>query len=309
LEERDLAERYLRDGHFDEAIALYERLAKTHPEDDSVILGLAWANYDAGRIEDAVGCFEILFEKELKRTVFTGFAYDELVKIYRTTGDHHRLIDICRRAVAAQPGDILILCELGDAYLYAGSPDQSISIFKQIVEKEPDDPAWLCRLGSALLVAGDLNGAEKVYDYAAELDPQAADLFYSRLYHALIQTGLYKQAEAIIQNCITLKAEEPLYRLSLGEVLILQKRLEESVAAFEEAVALNSSAAGLYYNRLGHLMAAKQHHSQAAEAFKKAIQADSTNPFPYLYLADSYLALGLTDLADDARLKATNMTQ
>lgn len=309
MKERDLAERYLRDGHFDEAIALYERLAKTHPEDDSIILGLAWANYDAGRIEDAVGCFEVLFEKELKRTVFTGFAYDELVKIYKTSGDYNHLLDVCRRAAAVQPDDVLILSELGDAYLHAGFPDQAISIFKQIAEKEPDDPAWLCRLGSALLAVGDVNGAEKAYDHGVELDPQDADLFYSRLYHALIKTGLYQQAESIIRKCITLKAEEPQYRLSLGEVLIAQKRLEESMEAFEEAVTLNGSAAGAYYNRLGHLMATKQHHNQAAEAFKKAIRADGTNPFLYLYLADSYLALGLTDLADDARLKATNITQ
>lgn len=307
LKERDLAEEYLRNGNFDAALALYERLAKTYPEDESIILALAWAHFDTGHIEAAIGCFEDLFEKESKRRIFTGFAYDELVRIYKTSRDYERLVRLCKRAVEVQPSDVLLLSELGNAYMGAGLPHQAASVFREILNKEPNDPAWCCSLGDALLAAGDEGSAEDAYNRAAELEPLDAGLFYSRFFNALIKAGLYQHAETAIRKCISIKPNDPSYYMRLGEVLILLNRLEESVAAFNQAAVTNRPAEAIYYNRLGNLMAERGHYSIAVEAFRKAIETDGTNPFFYLHLADSYLALGLVDLAKEAKLHAENL--
>ncbi|MEA1970727.1 MAG: tetratricopeptide repeat protein, partial [Thermodesulfobacteriota bacterium] len=99
----DLADQRMRDGRYEEAIELYHRLEEINPEDDSIVMSLAWAYRDSGRLSDAVLCLERLLEKELKRKIFTGFAFDELVKIYRNEGNYKRLVVICEAAVAAQP--------------------------------------------------------------------------------------------------------------------------------------------------------------------------------------------------------------
>ena len=97
-----------------------EEIHKEYPEEESVILMLSWAYYDSGNTEQAVKYLNLLLERELKRKVFTGFAFDELVRIYKQEKDFEKLVEICERAIAAQPEDVGLLTELGNAYLQSG---------------------------------------------------------------------------------------------------------------------------------------------------------------------------------------------
>jgi len=90
----DLAESLFRRGEYQEAISLLEKIRKSSPEEESVILLLAWAYYDSGDTRKAEKCLNILLEKELKRRVFTGFAFDELVRIYKQEKNFKKLVKI-----------------------------------------------------------------------------------------------------------------------------------------------------------------------------------------------------------------------
>jgi len=157
----DLADQRMREGRYEEAISIYRKLAEINPEDDSIVMSLAWAYRDSGRLSDTVLCLERLLEKELKRKIFTGFAFDELVKIYRNEGNYERLIVICEAAVAAQPNDISLLTTLGNSYLGAGKTDRAVKAFTMLTEMEPDTPSFFCSLGNAHVAAGDFDSAEE----------------------------------------------------------------------------------------------------------------------------------------------------
>src|SRR5512137_2628696 len=94
-----LADDLMKKKRYDDAVILYEKLVDMHPGEDSFLLSLAWAYHDGGRIDDAIGCFERLLDAELERNVFTGFAFDELVRIYKEQGKYERLIDVCEKVV------------------------------------------------------------------------------------------------------------------------------------------------------------------------------------------------------------------
>jgi hypothetical protein len=116
----EFAEKYLKEGHCKEAIGVYHELVGDYPEQDSYLLALAWACLNGRQLDSARDCFERLFEKELMRNVFTGFAFDELVRIFREKREYGRLVEICEKAVSRYPGDTGLLGELGHACLAAG---------------------------------------------------------------------------------------------------------------------------------------------------------------------------------------------
>lgn len=299
-----LAGRYIKEGRFSEAIYLYEQLIDLNPDEDSLRLKLAWAYRDGGRRDDAVAVFEALLEKELQRKVFTGFAFDELVKIFKEEKQHDRMIRICERAVDAQPDDVSLLFTLGDAYLLGGLPEKAISIFKKIIVMEPDASASHLSLGNAHIATGDYESAEKAYEDAVTIDPPDADVYYNRLGMTYLRAGEYARAGAAFEKAIEYRADEPLYHCNRGDVLVMEGRLEEAAASYENAAALNPESRGTYLNRLGNTLYREKWYLQAIDTFREAVAVEPLNPFYHLYLARSYEAAGFPEEAARADEKA-----
>ena len=304
---RRLAEDCVREKRYDDAVLLYRKLVATDPGEESLLLALAWAYHDGGMRKEAVGSFEQLLALELERKVFTGFAFDELVRIFKEEGQYERLVEICERVVAEQPDDIGFLGDLGDAYLKAGKAGSAVEVFEKMTKMEPDASMVFCSLGNALVATGDFDGAAKAYERAVEIDPSEAGIFYGRLAGVYCEAGHDARAEKVFRKCIEYRKDEPAYYVSLGDVLVRQGRLSDAELACESAIELNRRDAGAYYNRLGNALAKENHHLQAIEIFKKAIAVDPRNPFYYVHLADSYSACGLTDLAGKTRREAESL--
>ena len=277
-----MAEECMKAGRYGEAVIFYRKLIELNPGEDSFLVGLAWAYNDSGKIDQAVDCFEKVFEKELQRKIFTGFAFDELVRIFKERENFARLVHLCERVIAAYPEDVSLLGDLGEAYLKAGRPADAVGVYEKMTDREPDASAFFCRLGHALVATADFDRAEAAYRRAAEIDPSEALAFYSRLAYAYLQAGQEARAERTFRQCLTENADEPFLYLSLGDVLIDQGKLTDGMATYEKAMALNEAATGVYLNRLGNTLARADHHLEAIETFKKAIALEPKNSFYYL---------------------------
>jgi tetratricopeptide (TPR) repeat protein len=293
-----LAEECLRDKRYNDAVLLYRKLVDMRPGEESFLLALAWAYHDAGMRKDAVDCFDQLLNMELGRKVFTGFAFDELVRILKEEEDYERLVEICERVVTEQPDDVGLLSDLGDAYLKSGRYDSAVGVFEKMAGMEPDASMIFCSLGNALIAKEDFTGAEKAYRKAVEIDPSETGTFYARLAGVYFEAGHVERAGQALGKCIEYSADEPAYHCRLGDVLIRQGRLKDAEIAYEKAIALNRDDAGAYYNRFGNALVKAGCHLQAIEIFKKAIAADPRNPFYPLRLAEAHTAAGLSDTAD-----------
>lgn len=296
----DQAEGHLQAGRYDEAIALYQTLVEQHPEDDSYLLSLAWACHDCGQIEDAVAWFEKLFDREVSRRIFSGFAFDELVRIFKRQERHDRLLTICERALAAQPGDFSLMGDLGEAYLKMGQTEKAVSVFRQMTEMEPEAAMVFCQLGNALIALHDFTGADEAYERAATIDPDLEAAYYYRLAEEYRKAGEQGQAEQAIRRSLAQEATEPAYHLFLGDLFIGDGRTDEGWTAYEAAVGLRPASAGVYYHRLGNTLTQAKHHERAVLAFQKAIVAEPENPFYRLRLAEALAAMGREDLAREA---------
>ncbi len=300
----DLADEYMREKRYEDAAVLYEKLVDMNPGENSLIMSLAWAYRESRRLEDAVGCLETLFEKELRGKVFIGFAFDELVRMFVHEGKHDKLVDVCEKAVAAQPEDVNLLSTLGNAYLRADHAYKAVEVFKKVIRMEPDSPAFFINFGNVLVAAGDLDGAENAYNKAVAIDPPEAPLFYNRLGNVYYKAGQYERAEKAYRKSLKHRSDSSLCYCDLGDVLVKQGKFEEANTAYENAIRINPESAAIFYNRFGNTLATEMHHRQAIDIFEKAIIADPQNPFYYLRLAESCTTEGFTEAAEKALQKA-----
>jgi tetratricopeptide (TPR) repeat protein len=288
----------LRQGKYREAITLGKKIHKTYPEEESALLMLSWACYDNGDIKQAVKYLNILLERELQRKIFTGFAYDELVRIYKQEKNFHKLVEVCERAATAQPEDVGLLVELGNAYLQSGKPGKACKIYEKLVALEDDNAAFYCNWGEALFAAGLIQESEKAYMQAAGIDYEQPDRYYFKIAFLFQQAENHQEAERLLNKCISVNYSNPLYYCSLGDSLVCLGQIAKALKSYDTAVRYDNSRAGAYYNRLGNALMKANYFSEAVEAFKMAIAHDSAEPY-YLSLATAYKGLGFVDLADE----------
>jgi len=300
----DLADGCVRDGRYEEAIEIYQKLIATRPDDDSLVFSLAWAYRDSGRNEDAINCFEMLLERELARKIFTGFAYDELVRLFREKGDYEKLVALCEKAVGAQPNDPALLETLGNACLRAGRVDRAVEVFERLSRRESDSAAYFCLLGNAYVAAGRHEHADEAYEKAIAIDPPEAAVFYSRLAGAYSEAGRHEKAEGAIRHAVDRDAARPLLYCILGDILVSQGKPDDAREAYETAIEIDTGAAGAYYNRLAHVFARAGDRARAAAMFAKAIDADPLNHFYYVALSDVLRSAGHEELAAEIYDKA-----
>jgi tetratricopeptide (TPR) repeat protein len=303
MEKLDKAEKFLRQGKYSEAIALYEELHRAYPEEESVLLMLAWAYYDSGATTQAVEYLEILLARELSRKIFTGFAFDELVRIYRQEKKFDKLTEICTVALAAQPEDIGLLTELGNSFLQAGKADDACRIYRKLITLENDNPSFYCLLGEALFAAGSTGESKDAFSAAAKIDPDQADYYYYKSADLFARGGHHIEAQTLFSRCITANPSKPIYYCCLGDVLISLGEVKKAIIAYETAAQKDHAGAGAYYNRLGNTFMKEKLFDRAADAFQKAINYESLLPY-YQNLATALEASGKTGLAEDTLIRA-----
>jgi Flp pilus assembly protein TadD len=298
--ERKDADGLVSEGRNAEAVSIYRKLAAGHPEEDSLLLALAWALHDCGETAEAVACFEELFRRELSRKPFSGFAYDELVRLYREGKNGEALVSVCERAVAAQPGDIGLLRTLGEACLSAGKADRVVRVFEMLTGLEPDAPENWCSLGDGWLASGDPARAETAYGKAVEIDRAAETRYDGRLADALLRAGYFERAIAVWERLLALSPDEPFSWMGLGDTLVRLGSPDAAAEAYGRAADLQPLTAAAFWNRLGHRFAEARLHGHAAAAFARAVAAEPGNPLYPLRLAESYALQGCDDLAAEA---------
>lgn len=302
----DLAENFLRQGQYDDAIALLKEIHRTSPDEDSALLMLSWACYDSGNTFEAINYLNILLERELKRKVFTGFAFDELVRVYKQQKDFKNLVEICEKAVAVQPEDVGLLTELGTAYLQSGQTQKACTVFEKLIKIESDNPAFYCNWGEALFAAGLYQESEQAYRKASEIDSEQADHYYFKIAILFQQVQNHQDARRLLNKCATLNSSNPLYYCSVGDSLICQGEIQQALAAYEKAVQLDHSSAGAFYNRLGNSLMKAENYSEASKAYLSAVKYEPVRQY-YLNLALAYKGMGLDAQAEMITLEINKL--
>jgi len=151
--------------------------------------------------------------------------------------------------------EIRILNALGNAQGKTGNLEGAIAMFSEAVKLGPGDPEPQANLGYAYYMKGDLERAKHHLEKATAIDPD----------HVLARETL---------GNIYLKRDEKAMMLNrMGEELGKAGKMEDALALFQKAVAIDPSYAEAY-NNIGYVYYLTGENEKAKEYFNKAIEAD-----------------------------------
>ena len=288
----DYADQCAQDRRYDEALEIYNRLHRDRPDNDSLLLSIAWVYRDRGDVEQAFGYLEELLEKELARNIFTGFAFDELVKMYREMEEYEKLVMLCELAVAKYPHDPALLRTLGDSCLRSGRWDRALEVFSTLTDMDSKMSVYFMNRGLAAVGAGKYNDAEADCVTAIQLEPEDAAMIYDRFATAFEEADQAERALALRKKAVESSGNNPHFYCGLGDLYLSQGRIEEARNAYEEACRIIPASRGSLCNRLANMMIKTGFIAEAIEEFENALEADPANPFYYLSLIGCCEAIG-----------------
>lgn len=273
------AEAALHAGRPTHAAALYEALAEDYPGDESFLMSLAWAYRDAGRHEKGFDVLLTLLERELEREVFTGFAFDELVRILREEGRTARLVEVCERVVSVHPGDPSLKRTLGEAYLTQGNGAGAVAVFRELATDDADDASLHCRLGQALLMTDNDEAAARSFETALDLDPEHSSSVFAAWIDSLSRRNRTAEAREVVKRALDTDGDASLWLAELGDLYLKEHAVDDAIDAYERAISCAPSSRGAFYSRLARSLLEKGDAEQALEFSERACKAEPANVF------------------------------
>ena len=164
-----IAEHLVSEGFVSRAAALYKKIVKIHPDDDSALQRTAELAAKQGLTADAREQLRALYERRLARGDRAGATRAALAYGGLPPGDAAGRLESAR--MMAEMGDAAgaasQLRTAGEALLTAGKIAEGLRCWQVALRHEPDDGVTRDRLVSALLDAGDPDGARDVARSAA----------------------------------------------------------------------------------------------------------------------------------------------
>lgn len=244
-------------GQLPEALAIYEELINTQPQNPDVLHLMGIATLQTGNPAKAVELINNAISLNPKNADFycnLGLALQELNELEAALLSLERAIAIMPDHAEAHFNRGLILQTLNRL-------DEAINSYEHGLALIPQHPAVLYNRGLALQNLGRLEAAISSYDQAIALNPQYAEAYGNR-----------------------------------GLALQMLDQMENAITSYDRAIALNPNYTEAYSNRGTALQALKQLDA-ARSSQEKAIALDPGYAFAHSNLGTVLQQLNLLDAA------------
>jgi protein O-GlcNAc transferase len=157
---------------------------------------------------------------------------------YYSVGNLAEAIAACRRALELQPDWAPAYVTMGNVQQASGQIEEAMRLYSEAIALNPDFAEAYANLGSMLYKQGHLVEAIVNYEKAIGLKPDLAAAYWN-LAGALKQQGQSDAALVYEQKALELNPylAQVDFHLNLGDKLARQGKLDEAVAAWQQAIA------------------------------------------------------------------------
>jgi tetratricopeptide (TPR) repeat protein len=131
-----------------------------------------------------------------------------------------------RRALAARPGDVAVICDLADLLAQTSRGDAASALLAQALRDAPDDASLWFKRGHLAMLAGDLAMARESLERSAALLPGYAPT-HQNLGLVAEWSGRLDDAERHFRRALALAPDNLDARFGLGTVLLKARRGDE----------------------------------------------------------------------------------
>ena len=195
------------------------------------------------------------------------------------------------------PNDTKALTQLGIIAQETGDVEKAKGYFKEVVKLEPENPQAYLLLGNISRERGAFEEAHSYYRLAFERDSTNVEI-REGLGKAARKLGRGEEAVRNFRWIAQEKHDAPSY-IRLGNTLDRQGNLEEALASFREAIAIDSLSFTAY-NSMGTTLLALERFDEAEASFKEAISIRGNYAEPHFNLGNLYKQTGRTSEARES---------
>jgi tetratricopeptide (TPR) repeat protein len=307
-------------GQPKEAAAILEEMAQKRPDDAALLLDLATALFDAGRLDQALG----RAEKVLALDPTNGAARVLHARVLGALGREQEALFELRQVAAAEPRRIGVHRAMAGILARSGHNGAAVNQYEKELALSPDDAETLTDLGVFYLTTQQMEQAEdrlrraaaagdtaRAHRYLAEvyfkqmrteeglkeqrraidLDPKDVDLLVNHA-RALAGYGHAAEARTVLQGAIDRGEKDARIYVELGRQSREALDYDGAEKLFREALAIDPGLSDAQMN-LGKILLFQEKRDEARAAFEAARALAPSDPYVYFYLA--------TFLADDKK--------
>jgi tetratricopeptide (TPR) repeat protein len=169
----------------------------------------------------------------------------------------------------------------------SGDTAAAMSNLKHAIDRKNDLVMARSMLGDLYRARSDYESAKEQYQVLANLDPYYYLNHYrlGLVYQLLEQ---FKEAAASYLRAINLKPDDPMSNMSLGTVYLSLDKPKDALPYARKAVQHAPNNAAAWVN-LGLVLDANANYAESENAYRKALDLDSSLTLPRLYLGESLL--------------------
>ena len=270
-----LADLYVVEQKFKEAIGIYEELLKKHKgkSDEAMLhfnLGIIYARMQ--RFDDAIVNLEDAARLE------PGYlqAYLALGLLYEAKKNQQGAIKTYEEVLKKDPRNKDARRLLGNIYIEQKKPKEAIRQFEALIRIDPDETGAYIDLAGIYLKMDNTAGAKKVISEAKEAGIKDAKIY---LIEGIVysQNNLFKEAIEAYKKALAIEPKNSLCNFYMGAAHERLGEKKEAVFFLKEAIGFDKNNAEAY-NYLGYMYAEDGIDlDEAIGLIKKALEIDPEN--------------------------------
>ncbi len=262
-----------RDGNIDAAIKLLGRAIQLDPQSAVSYAALSEAYAYKNTFNPDPQWMKLASEDANKAVALDNYlaaGHVSLGMVKMSAGDSDEAETQFRTAATLDPKSAVPHRDLVLLYNKTGKADQSAAEVKRALELDPKDWKTYMAMGLDAYQAGRFKEAASAWEMALKLEPDNVPALRNlgAAYHTL---GRDDDAVATLQHALEIKPSADVYT-NLGTILFYQGKYDESVPAFEKAVALNANNSGIWGNLADAYRWSSGKKDKAKAAYQQAIQ-------------------------------------
>jgi membrane associated rhomboid family serine protease/Flp pilus assembly protein TadD len=187
----------------------------------------------------------------------------------------------------------------------ANDPDRGIKQLQLLIKQQPNLVPAHNALGQAYFSREQYPQAESEFKRVLELQPQNIGARFN-LGITLLNQKRLDEAKAAFTQMLAQDAKSADAHYGLGLVLADEQKYSAAVEEFKTAASLNPKISNIYYE-IGNSYFKLKQYDDAIAAYLKEKEENGDDPDLENALADVYQAKGMTQQAQDAKDKATQL--
>ncbi|MFH0998667.1 MAG: tetratricopeptide repeat protein [Pseudomonadota bacterium] len=232
-------------GHFQEAVAIYERVLAAKPDHADALHLSGVAAHQTGRHETAVQLIQNAVKISPKIPMF----YYNLGAACHALDNYETAIQHYQKALSLNPDYAEVFSNMGNSFKSSGKIEEAITCYQEAIRLKPDFADAYNNLGTAYNCLRQYHDALVCFEKTLLLNPSCVEVLHN-IGNVYKDQSQLSEAVLWYQKALTLQPGHPEGNNNLGHVLQSQGKVREAVSCFEIAVKQKPGYAGAHSNLL-----------------------------------------------------------